>query len=236
MSTHDSPTIRRFVRTAWIMLAFQLVFAAGAVGVAIWAASAVRQAVDQRDLLQARVAELEASQTRAAPVPGPAPVEVITPAPAIEPGPVNDVAPQPIQTAPPVRPTVRTPPPTRQPPIRTQPSTPPVYTPPPVYQPPVYVPPRDDYKPPETRDDPPPRRPRRPRINIDIPGLLGGGGSRDRPSRNPTNQNPRTPGTTSTNPNGRSSARPPATNVPNSTTVRRRPRPSANDPQPPAIR
>ena len=55
--------------------------------------------------------------------------------------------------------------------------------------------------------------------------------------REPNNPNVRIPGTNSTNPNGRQSARPPATNVPNSTTVRRRPRPSTNDnPPPPSIR
>jgi len=35
MSTHGSPTTRRFVRTAWIMLIFQLIAAAGAVAAAI---------------------------------------------------------------------------------------------------------------------------------------------------------------------------------------------------------
>jgi hypothetical protein len=240
MSTHDSPTIRRFVRTAWIMLAFQLVFAAGAAGVAIWAASAVRHAVDQRDLLQARVAELEAGQNRAAPAPAPV-VEEVTPAP--EPGPVNEVAPppEPVRNAP--APVVRIGPPVRQPPVRTPPATPPAYVPPIYTQPPVYVPPPrvDDDKPTETRDDPPPQRPRRPRprINIDIPGLFGGG-SRERPTRNPTNPNTRNPTTGATQPNlnGRQSARPPATSTPNpATVVRRRPRPATNtNPQPPQIR
>jgi hypothetical protein len=244
MSTHDSPTIRRFVRTAWILLAFQLVFALGAVGVAIWAASAVRQAVDQRDLLQARVAELEARPA----APAPAPVQEVAPAPGEEPAPVvEDLTPQPQPPQPqaaPAPPVVRTQPPVRQPPVRNPPPyRPPVYVPPPpVYQPPVYVPPpRVDDKPPVVRDDPPPERPRprRPRINIDLPGLLGGRDrpSRDRPTREPNNPNVRIPGTSSTNPNGRQSARPPATNLPNTTTVRRRPRPSTNDnPPPPSIR
>ena len=48
MSSHGSPTTRRFVRTAWIMLAFQLLAAAGAVGAAVWAVSAVRNLVNDR--------------------------------------------------------------------------------------------------------------------------------------------------------------------------------------------
>src|SRR4051812_6941892 len=56
----SGPTNRRFVRSAWTLLAFQFVAAAGATGLAIWATVRVQDVADQRDLLQRRVAELEA--------------------------------------------------------------------------------------------------------------------------------------------------------------------------------
>jgi hypothetical protein len=213
MSERDSPTIRRFVRTAWIMLAVQLVFAAGAVAIAIWAASAVRHAVEQRDLLQARVAELEARPAPAAPAP--AAVEEIESAPAPEP--VAEVAPEPRAT--PVPPVVRTVPPARQPPVRAAPPPyqPPVYTPPPptYTAPPVYTPPpRVDDKSPVVRDDTPPPRPRRPRINVDVPGLIGGllnRPRRDPPVRTQPGRNPTAPQANPT--------RPPSIAVPGRTTT-----------------
>ncbi len=73
MSTHGSPTSRRFVRTAWLMLAFQLLATAGAVGAGVWAFLEVRNVVNERANLQARVTELEAAQNQAAPASGPAP-------------------------------------------------------------------------------------------------------------------------------------------------------------------
>ena len=54
----SGPTNRRFVRSAWALLAFQFVAAGGATGLAIWAATRVQALVDQRDLLQARVTQL----------------------------------------------------------------------------------------------------------------------------------------------------------------------------------
>ncbi|MEA3047512.1 MAG: periplasmic protein TonB [Sphingomonadales bacterium] len=62
----SGPTNKRFVRSAWTLLAFQFVAAAGATALAIWAATRVQDLVDQRDLLQQRVTALEA---RPAPVP-----------------------------------------------------------------------------------------------------------------------------------------------------------------------
>jgi periplasmic protein TonB len=62
----SGPTNRRFVRSARMLIAFQFMAAAGATGLAIWAAARVRDVADQRDLLQRRVAELEA---RSAPAP-----------------------------------------------------------------------------------------------------------------------------------------------------------------------
>ena len=67
MSAHGSPTTRRFVRSAWTLLAFQFVAAAGAAAVAIWAATEVRSLVDQRDMLAARVETLEKTSPAADP-------------------------------------------------------------------------------------------------------------------------------------------------------------------------
>ena len=67
MSAHGSPTTRRFVRTAWILLGFQLLASVGAGAAAIWAASSVRHLADERDTLKARVAELEARPARPRP-------------------------------------------------------------------------------------------------------------------------------------------------------------------------
>ena len=59
MNGHSSPTTRRFVRAAWLLLAFQLVAAAGATGLAVWAAWRVQLAIDDRDAMAQRVRELE---------------------------------------------------------------------------------------------------------------------------------------------------------------------------------
>ena len=66
LAAMSGPTNRRFVRSAWTLLAFQFVAAGGAVALAIWAATSVQHLVDQRDLLQARVTTLEAHQSRPA--------------------------------------------------------------------------------------------------------------------------------------------------------------------------
>ena len=60
----SGPTNRRFVRSAWTLLAFQLVAAAGAMALTIWAATRVQALIDQRDQLQARVTQLEARLPR----------------------------------------------------------------------------------------------------------------------------------------------------------------------------
>ena len=254
MSQHDSPRSGASCAPPGSCSPSSSSSRVGAAGVAIWAASAVRQAVDQRDLLQARVAELEARP--AAPRPRRRRCEEVTPAPAEEPAPVvEDVTPPPQQPqTTPVPPVVRTQPPVRQPPVRNPPPyRPPVYTPPPVYQPPVYTPPpRVDDKPPVTatiRRRERPRRPRRRSIST-FPGCSAATGRRasgrtaaeqpeyahardqfdpeqpDRPQPEPAALDHR-PGT-----------RPPAAPIPNPTTViRRRPRPTTNDnPQPPAVR
>ena len=61
MNGHHSPTSRRFVRAAWTLLAFQLVAAAGATGLAIWAASEVQRVIDERDSLALRMREIGAA-------------------------------------------------------------------------------------------------------------------------------------------------------------------------------
>jgi hypothetical protein len=208
MSARNSPTTRRFVRTAWIMLIFQLFAAAGAVGAAVWAFGAVRTLVNERAVLQARVTEREAAQNRAAPASPVEPVATPVDAPVAMPAPAPPtVMPTPAPT-PPVRPG-------RPPQARPSVEGPPVETPPveqpPVYTPPPYTPPpRVEDKPPPSYD-PPPQRPRRPRL--DVPGIIGGiiGGLQDRPRRPNTPTRP--PGTGDT-PNG---TRPPATNVPGTT-------------------
>jgi hypothetical protein len=97
----SGPTNRRFVRTARTLLAFQLVAAAGATGLALWAATKVQALVDQRDQLQARVNQLEARPTRweVAPVeevPEAQPAPLVAPAPA-GPQPAAAVPPRPVQ-------------------------------------------------------------------------------------------------------------------------------------------
>jgi hypothetical protein len=96
-------TNRRFVRAAWTLLAFQLVAGAGATGVAIWAALKVQALIDQRDLLQERVAELEAHRQApppeplAEPEPLPAPQQnTVVPVAA----PDNRLAPAPVRNPP----------------------------------------------------------------------------------------------------------------------------------------
>ncbi|MEA3013527.1 MAG: periplasmic protein TonB [Sphingomonadales bacterium] len=66
----SGPTNKRFVRSARMLLAFQFVAAAGATGLAIWAATKVQDVVDQRDLLRRRVTELEARRAPAPPTAG----------------------------------------------------------------------------------------------------------------------------------------------------------------------
>ena len=86
----SGPTNRRFVRSAWTLLAFQFVAAGGALALAIWAATRVQHLVDQRDLLQARVTTLEARQSRQRAMPAEAPPAlppVLAPAPAPAPAP-----------------------------------------------------------------------------------------------------------------------------------------------------
>lgn len=191
MSGHDSPTTRRFVRTAWILLSFQLVASLGAGAAAIWAASSVRHLADERDALQARVAELEARPAAALPAPPPeAQPQLVPDTIEIPAGPALRAAPPLVPAPTPVRP-IRTPPrietPVRAPPITVPP---PVATPivPPVVQP-------EDSKPPNA-DEPRPR-PRRPRISIDIPSLFSHGPRRDTPTNTQGN-----PGRPSTNGNG----------------------------------
>ena len=60
MSGHAPPPRRRFVRAAWLLIALQLVAAAGAAGLAVWAATEVQRVIDQRDALALRMREMEA--------------------------------------------------------------------------------------------------------------------------------------------------------------------------------
>ena len=244
----SGPTNRRFVRSAWTLLAFQFVAAAGATALAIWAATKVQALIDQRDLLQARVTALEARQAPATPPVEvePAPAPVIVPAQPVAPPPraTEPVAPQPIQPTrvpprreggvtihellPPV--VIETPPqPVREPPVtyvppRYPPREPPVAYPP--RRPPTYVPPR---QPPTTYV--PPRQP--PTTYV--------------PPRQPTPGNivrPVRPGTsvpTTQQPNPNATIRPirpgaaitrPSTNAQPADPRRiRRPRPTDTDPQ-----
>ena len=87
MSEHGSPTTKRFVRSAWTLLAFQFAAAAGAAGVTIWAATEVRGLITQRDLLAARVETLEKARPsgRRAVETEPQSPQVFEPAPEPEP-------------------------------------------------------------------------------------------------------------------------------------------------------
>jgi hypothetical protein len=158
-------TNRRFVRSAWTLLAFQLVAAGGATGIAIWAATKVQALVDQRDLLQARVARLESEQSHRAVAPAddvPEP-EIVPTAPlpvTVAPGPVRNPLPRAphgaggsgvtVHEGAPPPAVIETPPPRppettyvpSQPPVRTPPREPPVRTPPLREPPSTYVPPR----------------------------------------------------------------------------------------------
>ena len=96
-SSRGSPTTRRFVRTAWIMLAFQLLAAGGAVGAAVWAFLEVRNVVNDRATLQARVTELEAAQNQTAPAPEPEPEPIAEPVET----PVEEPAAPPVEEPPP---------------------------------------------------------------------------------------------------------------------------------------
>jgi len=178
----SGPTNRRFVRSAWTLLAFQFVAAAGATGLAVWAATRVQELVHQRDLLQQRVTELQSrvlgEPTEPAPVPEAAPVPET--APVEPPPPVENV-----ETASPPPPP---PPPAAAPPPRPRPRhVRPVRTPV-IVRPPVvtYVPPPPPPPPPppikveETRPSPPPPppppppRPRRERPRISITPFFPG--------------------------------------------------------------
>jgi filamentous hemagglutinin len=185
----SGPTNRRFVRSAWTLLAFQFVAATGATGLAVWAATRVQHLIDQRNLLQQRVTELESHPVQAPP-PEAAPVEMPVEASPVE----NEVSPAP-------------PPPPPPPPAATEPPRPrhvrPTRTPV-IVQPPevIYVPPPPPPPPPppikveETPPPPPPPpRPRRerPRITITpfIPGInLGPRRPRQEPTRPSGQQQP----------------------------------------------
>jgi hypothetical protein len=164
----SGPTNRRFVRAAWALLAFQFVAAAGALALAVWAAVKVQALIDQRDLLQARVTQLEAHPAPAPPPPDAAPIadNVVMPsdvpvAVPAAPEPAANAPSQPprapprhegpgviVHTPPPPPEIVETPqppetyvPPPRRPPVRYPPREPPLtYVPP--REPPVYYPPR----------------------------------------------------------------------------------------------
>lgn len=186
----DSPTIRRFVRSAWTLVAVQFVAAMGAAGVTIWAATEVRELLNQRDLLMGRVHELETDQARRTAAP-----------PPVETAPEVGQAPMEIPPAPPTPPPtdIATPPPVRvhivprhpatgpaQPEITPVPPPPPPAPPPPPPPAPVYDPIR-----PEPQPQSPPTR--RPRIHIPVDIFFGGssgGRTRTDPPRNPNNGAP----------------------------------------------
>src|SRR5690606_4454638 len=134
MSSHGSPTTRRFVRAAWMLLLFQLLAAIGTVAVAAWAFFAVRDLANERSMLQARVTELESAQKQPAPPPAPAePAGEVMEAPAAppsEPDATREPRPEPSTRQPQAR----------RPPVSRPPAPLPVYTPPTV-TPPPYVPP-----------------------------------------------------------------------------------------------
>ena len=88
MSRARSSLSARFVRSAWALLGFQLLAAAAATALAVWAFAEVRILVEERDRLRARVVELEAAQ--------PAPVAIMPAVPLEAPAIVPDrVAPAP---------------------------------------------------------------------------------------------------------------------------------------------
>lgn len=62
MSPRPGTNVARFVRTARALLAFQLMAAAGAAALAFWAVIEVRDLVEERDALVARVAVMEAAR------------------------------------------------------------------------------------------------------------------------------------------------------------------------------
>jgi hypothetical protein len=243
----SGPTNRRFVRSAWTLLAFQFVAAAGALALAIWASTRVQALIDQRDLLQARVTQLEAHPAPAEPPPDSGSVTENMAAP-VEPVPVAQESAEPppalptrvsqirnggsgvtVHTVPPPPPViVQTPPPREPPVIYDPPRQPPVrYVPP--REPPVrYIPPRE----PPVRY-PPPRQPpvtyeppRRPPVIV-RPVLP------TRPIRTP--QQP-TPGIVvrPIRPSGVTTARPDRPIIAQPVDPRRirRPRPTDSDPQP----
>lgn len=218
----NSPTIRRFVRSAWTLIAVQFVAGLGAAGVTIWAATEVRQLVNQRDLLMTRVTELETEQARrpAAPVED-IPEVTAEPAP-IPDGPLPAPVPVPAPAPPPVA-APAPPPPRRIPPPRVVRPTRPVYTPPVYYTPPPPPPPPPpevEDKPPVTDDPPPPRRRPRVRIPLELIGPLLGNGNGTRNPRNPSGTNPN-----NSNPNNSNPTRPPNNSAPPAGQ-----RPSTNDP------
>jgi hypothetical protein len=195
----SGPTNRRFVRSAWTLLAFQFVAATGATGLAVWAATRVQHLVDQRDLLQRRVTELESH-----PAPPPEQAAPVEPAP-VEVPPVETVV------------TPAPPPPPPPPPAATEPSRPrhvrPTRTPV-IVQPPevTYVPPPPPPPPPppmkveQTPPPPPPPRPRRERPRITITPFFPG-----------INLDPRRPRQEPTRPNGQQQPVPGTTATPNRT-------------------
>ncbi|HMG48342.1 MAG TPA: hypothetical protein VK614_12885 [Allosphingosinicella sp.] len=185
----SGPTNRRFVRSAWTLLAFQFVAAAGATGVAVWAATKVQHLVDQRDLLQQRVTELESH-----PAPPPEQAAPVETAPVEAPPVENAVTPAPPPPPPP--PPVATPAPR---PRHLRPDRTPVIVQPPE---PIYVPPPPPPPPPPPvkieptpAPPPPPPRPRRERPRITItplfPGInLGPRRPRQEPTRPSGQQQP----------------------------------------------
>jgi hypothetical protein len=217
----DSPTIRRFVRSAWTLIAVQFVAGLGAAGVTIWAATEVRQLVNQRDLLMSRVTELETEQARRAAAPVEDIPEVTAEPEPLPDGPLPAPAPMPAPAPPPVA--TPPPPPRRIPPPRVVRPNQPVYTPPVYYTPPPPPPPPPppavDDKPP-VNDDPPPRRRPRVRIPLELIGPLLGNGNGTRNPRNPSGNNGTNP-----NPNNSNPTRPPNNGAPPAGQ-----RPSTNDP------
>lgn len=248
----SGPTNRRFVRSAWTLLAFQFVAAVGALALAIWASTRVQALIDQRDLLQARVTQLEAHPAPAEP-PSDTGAVIDNVATPMEPPPAviqEPAGPSPrlptrlpqvrnggsgvtVHTAPPL--VIETPPSREPPVIYDPPRQPPVrYVPP--REPPVrYIPPRE----PPVRY-PPPRQPPVTYVPPRQPPVIVRPGFPTRPTRTP--QLP-TPGVVIRPRPGITTARPTATQPPQAvrpaTNVQpidprriRRPRPTESDPQP----
>ena len=110
MSARAGTNVARFVRSAWALLAFQLIASAAAAALAFWAVIEVRGLVGERDALAARVAELEAARPgppAAAPAPLPQAPPAAAPLPeaprAAAPPSVPSVATRDAATADPVR-------------------------------------------------------------------------------------------------------------------------------------